>query len=404
MLSHMGHTHLHTHSNDSSSGQKNPIGDIANKFFFAVGVVLLLLLVLLALNNNWLVDLLQNDSSSYQIAEVIKTEKLSAEEIPLDAGIIAEQDSYRVEAELVTGEGAGETITAIADPFNSGLIDNNELRFSVGDELVFLETEADNYEIIEIYRLNWALIAIIVFIGLAALFAGKRGISSFVGLVATVFVLIGFIVPQIIAGRDPVLISLVGGTLVSVASIYLAHGFYKRTTLAVISTVGSILFAGVFASIFVELTNIFGLGSEEALFIQAGGLGDVNLKGILLGGIIIGTLGVLDDITTTQTATIEELHKADNKATFKELYKRGQTVGIEHISSLINTLVLAYAGASFPIFILLVANDQEPLWFTLNNEYFIEELVRAIVGSATLILAVPISTALAAWWYSREQN
>ncbi|MFW5703202.1 MAG: YibE/F family protein, partial [Candidatus Dojkabacteria bacterium] len=272
------------------------------------------------------------------------------------------------------------------------------------DQLVFLETQEGNLEIVEIYRLNWAVVALIIFILLAVIFAGRRGLASFVGLVATVATLVGFIVPQILDGKDPLLVSLVGGSIVSIVSIYLAHGLYTRTTIAVVATIASIVFAAVFATVFVGLTALFGLGSEEALFIQSGGLGEIDLRGILLGGIIIGTLGVLDDITTTQAATIEQLHLSDPKATLKELYHRGQSVGVEHISSLINTLVLAYAGASFPIFILLVANNQEPLWFTLNNEYFIEELVRTIVGSATLILAVPISTLLAAWWYTRARH
>jgi uncharacterized membrane protein len=189
--------------------------------------------------------------------------------------------------------------------------------------------------------------------------------------------------------------------MIAVISLYLAHGFSKRTSIAVASTVIAIVVSALLAILFVDLTKIAGLGSEEALYLQVANLGKINLKGLLLGGIIIGSLGVLDDITTAQTATVEEISAANNKLDFAELYRRGTSVGREHILSLINTLVLAYAGSSFPLFILIVRNTTEPLWVVLNSEPIVEEIVRTIVGSATLMFAVPISTVLAAYFYSR---
>jgi uncharacterized membrane protein len=119
----------------------------------------------------------------------------------------------------------------------------------------------------------------------------------------------------------------------------------------------------------------------------------------LLGGIIIGALGVLDDITTGQVAAVEEIHSANPKLPFKELYVRGISVGQEHIASLVNTLVLAYVGASFPLFLLLTINNEVPLWVRFNNEGIAEEVVRTLVGSTALIFAVPIATFLAAFFY-----
>ena len=147
---------------------------------------------------------------------------------------------------------------------------------------------------------------------------------------------------------------------------------------------------------FVYLGKLFGMGTEESIFIQSGVLQEVNLRGLLLGGIIIGALGVLDDITTAQTAAIDELSKANHKLGFAELYKAGTSIGREHIASLINTLALAYVGASLPILLLVSLNEDMPWWVMVNSEFIAEEIVRTLVGSSTLLLAVPISTWLAA--------
>jgi len=149
------------------------------------------------------------------------------------------------------------------------------------------------------------------------------------------------------------------------------------------------------------MTRLFGLGSEESLDLQYGALKNINLQGLLLAGIIIGALGVLDDITTAQTAAVAELKLANAKLSFDELYRRGMAVGKEHITSLVNTLALAYAGASLPM-LLLFTVYQQPLWVTLNSEFVVEEVVRTVVGSLALTVAVPITTFLAAYWFSRH--
>ena len=135
-------------------------------------------------------------------------------------------------------------------------------------------------------------------------------------------------------------------------------------------------------------------------------LENIDLKGLLLGGIIIGALGVLDDVTTGAAAAVDEIYKANPAFTFTELYQRGLSVGREHITSLVNTLALAYIGASFPLLLLFTTNAAQPLWVALNAENIVEEVIRTLVGSTTLILAVPITTALMAYtlklWQSRS--
>jgi len=157
------------------------------------------------------------------------------------------------------------------------------------------------------------------------------------------------------------------------------------------------------ATFFVNISRLLGQGSEDAMFLANSSLGEINLQGLLLAGIIIGTLGVLDDITTAQTSVVGELRLANPTLSKHELHKRALVVGKEHISSLVNTLVLAYAGASLPLFLLFSAYPDTPFWYSLNSQFISEEVVRTLVGSTALILAVPISTYIAAHFLSKTE-
>jgi uncharacterized membrane protein len=179
-------------------------------------------------------------------------------------------------------------------------------------------------------------------------------------------------------------------------TIYLAHGFSKKTTIALISTFLTLILTGALSTLFVHMTFLSGLGSDDAYALQIGPEAKINFRGLLLGGILIGTLGVLDDVTTGLSASVFELYKANPKISFGQLLKSGLAIGREHISSLVNTLVLAYAGASLPIFLTLVLNPNNyPLWSILNSELIVEEIVRTLAGSIGLVAAVPLTTFLA---------
>lgn len=228
------------------------------------------------------------------------------------------------------------------------------------------------------------------------LLGGRIGFTSMLGLGVSIAVLMLYIIPNIVRGANPLLISVTGSAAIAYTALYLAHGFNRRTSLALLSTVITLVLSTLMAVAFVHLANLFGMGSEEARFIQTGFTQNINLKGLLLGGIIIGALGVLDDITTAQTAAIDELSKANHTLGFTELFASGTSIGREHIASLINTLALAYVGASLPVFVLLFVNEEMPWWVIVNSEFLAEEIVRTLVGSSTLLLAVPISTYIAA--------
>lgn len=298
--------------------------------------------------------------------------------------------------ELRNGPDVGKT-TAVS--LYDGLR-STPIEFTPGETVVLqVLTRANGtvrYLLYETYRIPSLVFLTVLFFGLGIVLAGWTGVRSMFGLSVSIAILALFVVPQIVAGKNPLLISLIGSAGIALSSIYLSHGFNRRTSVALCSTVLTLALSTVLAMAFVHFGKLFGLGSEEALFLQSSPLATINLQGLLLGGIIIGALGVLDDITTAQTAAIDELSKANTSLTFAELFAAGTSIGREHIASLINTLALAYVGTSLPLFLLFFLNEDMPLWVTLNSEFIAEEIIRTLVGSSTLLLAVPISTWIAA--------
>jgi uncharacterized membrane protein len=222
-----------------------------------------------------------------------------------------------------------------------------------------------------------------------------RGLAALAGVGISLFVLIQFVIPAILEGSDPLAVAIVGGSAIMFLALYLAHGVNAATTTAVLGTLSSLLLTGLLALFFVEISIFTGVGSEEAAFLQISQQ-QVNLEGLLLASIIIGTLGVLDDVTVTQASAVWELRRANPSYGIRALYRAGIRIGRDHIASTVNTLVLAYAGASLPLLILFTVSERG-LGSVLNTEIVAEEIVRTLVGSIGLVASVPITTGLAAF-------
>lgn len=290
--------------------------------------------------------------------------------------------------------------TSITIDYPTDEFENLALTYSRDDKVVISSFDKDDktiYQLHDKYRIQPLIWIFILFLIIAIIFGKKHGARSILGLAFSIFIIISFIVPRLLAGQNPLLICIIGAIIIAAISMFLSHGFNRRTSVALISTIITFTISCILAVIFVSLSKLTGLGSEEAAFLVGDSTRQLNLQGLLLGGIIIGTLGVLDDVTTSQTASIDELYKANSSLTFSELYRRGTSIGKEHIASLINTLALAYAGASLPLFLLFAINKTTPYWVALNSEFIAEEIIRTLVGSITLVLAVPLSTLLATY-------
>lgn len=229
-----------------------------------------------------------------------------------------------------------------------------------------------------------------------------KGLRALAGVAVSIGVLATFILPALLDGSSPVAVALVGAGLIAVIALYLAHGINAGSTVALIGAFASLVLVGGLALLFVELTHLTGRSAEEALYLQVSAA-QVDLRGLVLAGVVIGTLGVLDDVTVLQVSAVWELHRADPTMGWRPLSGAAIRIGRDHIASTVNTLVLAYAGAALPLFLLLTQASQS-LSDTANSEVVATEIVRALVGSIGLVAAVPITTALAVWVVRRQPD
>lgn len=239
----------------------------------------------------------------------------------------------------------------------------------------------------------------LLFAGAVVVLGRWRGLAALGALAVSLLVIVQFVLPAILDGSNPLAVAVVGAAAVMFLALYLTHGVSAQTTTAVLGTMASLALTAVLAAVFVKASRFTGLVSEEANFLQAAA-GQVNVKGLLLGGIVIGSLGVLDDVTVTQASAVWQLHAADPRQSARQLYWSALRIGRDHIGSTVNTLVLAYAGASLPLLLLFTLSSQ-PVGAVVTGEVMAEEVVRTLVGSIGLVAAVPITTALAAAVVSR---
>ena len=220
-----------------------------------------------------------------------------------------------------------------------------------------------------------------------------RGIAALVGLAASIVVLLTFVLPAILDGRSPVLVAVFGASAIAYLALYLANGFNTRTTVALLGTLSALALTVLLASVFTSLAQLSGFASEEALLVKIGQHG-LDLSGVVLGGMVIGALGALDDMTVTQASAVWELRSANPQLTRSSIFRSAMRIGRDHVASTVNTLALAYAGAALPLLILFVQSRQS-LGTVANSETVATEILSALVGSVGIVASVPLTTWLA---------
>ena len=275
--------------------------------------------------------------------------------------------------------------------------DPGQPQFEVGDPVYLSVTVAEDGSISTNYydRNRGPLLLVVgLLFGIAVVALGRlRGVAALVGLAISVAVLIWFIVPAIIAGRDAVLVALVGGGAIVLVSLYLAHGYTPLTHVAAVGAFAALALTTALSWVVVEFAHFTGLASEEAFYLL--NLPDIDLNGLLLAGIVLGALGALDDVTVTQASAVWEVAGANQAIEQRALFDSGLRIGRDHIASTVNTLLLAYAGAAMPLLILYSLSGLS-LASVGSSEVIAVEIIRTFVGSIGLVAAVPITTWLAA--------
>jgi uncharacterized membrane protein len=238
------------------------------------------------------------------------------------------------------------------------------------------------------------ILLVLVFVVAIVVLGRWRGVGALAGLAASLVVIVAFVLPALLEGANAVAVALVASGVIAFIALFLAHGFNLATAAALLASIASLAITAVLAWVFTVTSNLTGLADESIGFLSALG-SDINPQGLLLAGVVIGSLGVLDDVTVTQVSAVWELKHARPDADFTELYGRAVRIGRDHISSTVNTLFLAYAGASLPL-LLLFREAGQSITSVATREVVAVEIVRALVGSVGLVASVPISTALAA--------
>ncbi|WP_457460178.1 YibE/F family protein [Streptomyces sp. TE5632] len=412
-----GHGHSHGHSH--SHGPAAPVSKHLRKVIAAV-LIPFTAAVLIGLVVLWPGGAPGHERTGVgfdrqtQQATVTKVVEVSCSSVNASGGVptgdtsTAEGSSAQQQADgtckratirVDSGTDQGRTFTEIVQPDQSR-------QLSEGQEVVVAyEPSAPKdlqYSVADVNRrLPMALLAGIFAIAVVAV-GRLRGAMALIALAVSFLVLNFFILPAILQGSNPLVVAVVGASAIMLQALYLCHGLSARTSVAVLGTLVSLLLIGILGSVFIDWAALTGNTDDNTGLIH-GLYPDIDMSGLLLAGVIIGSLGVLDDVTVTQTSSVWELHEANPSMGWRGLYRAGIRIGRDHIASVVNTLVLAYAGAALPL-LLLFSIAQSSVGTVANSELVAEEIVRTLVGSIGLVAAVPVTTALAALVVSADRT
>ena len=331
---------------------------------------------------------LHNDLQGTYRARVIEVRSEETRTVP--GGESGVETIYQeLEARLLDGPKDGQMVIAA----------NDYLELEVGDTFFlnhFVDINgSERYFVSEPDRRTGLLWFAALFVFVVVLFGGWQGARSLVSLALSFYLIAAFLLPTLIAGYSPAIISIAMAALILVLVMLLTHGFTRTTYVALGGTILAIFATGILAHVAIVVTRLSGFFSEEAIYLNLNTGGTLDMQGLFLGAVIIGVLGLLDDVAITQVHTVAELRKSG--ASGAQAFTRALRVGREHVSALVNTLALAYTGAALPVLLLFSLSEQSAL-LLVNREIFAAEIIRTTVGSIGLILTVPLTTWLAVWF------
>ncbi len=308
-------------------------------------------------------------------------------------------DCGKATIEVTTGNDQGRKFTEIVQPDAP-----RQLKKGQGVVVAYAPDAPRDlqYSVTDVNRKLPLAVLAGIFALVVVLVGRMRGVMALIALAISFGVLMLFILPAILQGSNPLIVAVVGASAIMLIALYMCHGLTARTSVAVLGTLISLLLIGLLGSLFIGWASLSGNTDDNTGLIH-GLYPDIDMSGLLLAGIIIGSLGVLDDVTVTQTSAVWELNQADPDMGPRELYRAAIRIGRDHIASVVNTLVLAYAGAALPL-LLLFSIAQSSVGTVANSELVAEEIVRTLVGSIGLVASVPVTTILAALVVSADRQ
>jgi len=336
------------------------------------------------------------DTVRAQVTQII-------EEGEIDMG--GRMQTYQIaRVNILDGEYAGIIMEI---DYGKRQIRSDDYDLSVGDKVVVSISKTPE-NVINAYFVDFVRTTPILWLtGIFAvsiiLISRWKGVRALLSTVFSLYIIIGYIIPHILVGEDPLTVSIIGSIILLGVTLYLTYGWTLKTHSAVISMILVLLLTGTLSALFVLFTKLNGTGDENVMFLMQLMETPINLRGLLLGGMIIGALGVLDDLVTTQASAVFELHHANPNFKFRDLFNSAMRIGQDHVAATVNSLVLAYAGASLPM-LLMFSLARGDYGYLINFSFIAEEIVRTLVGSLGLIAAVPLTTAIAIFFATRAES
>ncbi len=342
--------------------------------------------ILLCVPNGVSAQILKPDTETFERARVVSVGEESVVGVP---GTETSAKTQEITVEVLSGEEKGKQVT----------FKNDFTQLSVGDTF-FLRHEVsasegrEYYAVADPYRLHVLIGLLVIFVVLTVLVGGKQGIRGLLSLAGSLLLIMYVLLPGITAGHSPMLVAIGTASLIIIAGSYVTHGVNRTTTAAVLGLILTVVGTGVDAGFTVALAHRSGYASEEETYVHFQFNGTIDLVGLLLGGILIGLLGVLYDSAIGQAVAVEELMRAGKHLSPREVFSRAMRIGREHIGALVNTLAIAYVGAALPL-LLLLEKASASFAYLVNAEVLATEIVRILIGSIGLIMAVPVTTLIA---------
>jgi uncharacterized membrane protein len=324
------------------------------------------------------------DTVTSMKAKVLSIEKEEVREVP---GTDTKTTFQTIKVEILDGNEKGRLVT----------IDNDYLNLETGEVFYLTHTvssldDTDYYTVNDPYRLPQVLVVVGLFVVAVIVFGGKQGVRGLVSLVGSFALIFFVLLPGIMQGYSPLLVTVGVASLIIIVGSYVTHGVNRTTSAAVIGMIATVSVTGLLAYWAVHFTRLTGFGSEEAVYLNLNARGSIDILGLLLGGIIIGLLGVLYDAAIGQSVAVDELTKIAPHVSRQKIFARALRIGHEHIGALVNTLAIAYVGASLPLLLLFYKTTSAGVGQLANTEIFSTEIVRIMIGSIGLVLAVPVTT------------
>jgi len=336
------------------------------------------------------------DKQTVVKAEVIEVIKSEVKIIP---GTETPHINQKIKVKIVEGVERGREV----------IVENDHLELKKGETFYLKHTKSefdgsDYYSVDEPYRIPQLMFLVGLFLLTVLIFGGIQGVRGILSLVGSLLLIIYVLLPGILYGLSPLLVTIGVSSLIIIVGSYITHGFNKTTSSAVLGMIVTVSITGLLAFFAVSFTKLSGYNTEEVLYLDLNSRGSIDILGLLLGGIMIGLLGVLYDIAIGQAISVEELLRIAPHVEKKTIYKRAIRIGREHIGALVNTLAIAYVGVSLPLLLLFTQASTDSIWVTMNREMFSTEIVRTMIGSIGLVLAVPITTMVSMWLLTRRVN